>query len=333
MASSVSPEERLLNLVVALIATDQGLTKPAIFGSVSGYRESIPADDRESAALERMFERDKKTLRDLGVPVEAIGELTDPNDMHDARYRIPRAEYVLPDDIVFSPEELAVLQVAGSAWSSGSMSEAARSGLRKISALGNAVDEPILGFSPRVSVRDAAFAPLRDAVERAVEVTFAYLRPGDPEARIRRVRPLALVEFEGRWHLQAIDTRVDAVRTYLLSRVVGDVALTDIGFDASLRDGAGERALRDLEEFAQRNVGHVEVHPETEAALRLGRRATPAAQGLLVPYVDLHIFAEELASYGPEVRVVAPAALRDAVMLLLRGVADRHATQNGAARG
>ena len=35
---------------------------------------------------------------------------------------------------------------------------------------------------------------------------------------------------------------------------------------------------------------------------------------LEVPYVDLHVFADELASYGPEVYVVSPQALRDEVI-------------------
>mgnify|MGYP006880531830 FL=1 len=39
-----------------------------------------------------------------------------------------------------------------------------------------------------------------------------------------------------------------------------------------------------------------------------------------MPFVDLHIFADELASYGPEVRVVEPVALRTAVVDRLSAV-------------
>ena len=75
-------------------------------------------------------------------------------------------------------------------------------------------------------------------------------------------------------------------------------------FDLALREGAGERALTGLAERAARQQALLEIAPGTEAALRLTRRATPADQGIRVPYVDVHIFADELASYGPEVRVV-----------------------------
>jgi proteasome accessory factor B len=45
-----------------------------------------------------------------------------------------------------------------------------------------------------------------------------------------------------------------------------------------------------------------------------------------VPFVDRHIFADELASYGPEVRVVEPHDLRDAVIERLRAIVAAHGT-------
>jgi proteasome accessory factor B len=44
-----------------------------------------------------------------------------------------------------------------------------------------------------------------------------------------------------------------------------------------------------------------------------------------VSFVDVHIFADELASYGPEVRVVEPAELRDQVIVRLQRARDLHA--------
>mgnify|MGYP003622578809 FL=1 len=130
-----APEERLVNLVVALMATEQGLTKETILSSVAGYREQSGAGASKDA-LEKMFERDKQTLRGLSIQVETIGDYADPDDLREARYRIPTAEYELPADIDFTPAELAVLNLAGGVWSESSMSADARSGLRKIRALG-----------------------------------------------------------------------------------------------------------------------------------------------------------------------------------------------------
>ncbi|MGW9111895.1 helix-turn-helix transcriptional regulator [Microbacterium sp. NPDC055683] len=321
VAERIPAEERLMNLVVALVATEIGLTKQQILESVSGYRQRAGA---RSDALDKMFERDKEELRSIGMPLETIPSSTDPNDLRDARYRIPKSEYHLPEDISFTPAELAVLGLAGRVWSSGSLSSDARSGLRKIRSLGIDVDEPILGFAPRLDPRDAAFGPLQAAIESSHTVTFPYLKPGEDAETRRTVQPLALVEYEGRWHVYGLDVDAAADRTFLLSRIVGDVVPTGAAFPASSRAGAGERALAGLEEVARRQRALVEVTPGSEGALRLLRRAESAPQGYLVPYVDRHIFADELASYGPEVRVVAPDDLREAVVERLSAAAAAH---------
>ncbi|BDV30521.1 helix-turn-helix transcriptional regulator [Microbacterium terricola] len=314
-SSKIPPEERLVNLVVALIATEQGITKDTILSSVSGYREQSAAASKD--ALEKMFERDKESLRGLGIPIDTIGDSAEPDDLREARYRIPSTEYALPEEIAFTPAEIALLNLAGGVWSESSMSADARSGLRKIRALGNVVDAPIIGYSPRISMRDPSFPNLQQAIEQCRAVTFPYLKPGDEQPRRRRMQPLALVEYEARWHVFGVDLDVESDRTFLLSRIVGDVEITRQSFDPALREGAGERATRGLDEVAAHQRALLEVNPGTEAALRLSRRSTPAEQGIVVPYVDVHVFADELASYGPEVRVVEPAVLRDQVIARL----------------
>lgn len=322
-AARAVPEERLVNLVVALMATERGLTKDTILSSVSGYREQR---DRGAGrdALEKMFERDKESLRRLGVPIQTVGDPAQPDDLRDARYRVPLAEYALPDDVVFTPAEAALLTLAGSVWSESSLSAPARSGLRKLAAGGAVVDEPTIGYAPRLSTRDPSFGPLQRALEEARTVSFPYLNPGHRDARTRRVETLALVEYEARWHLFGFDVDLGAERTFLLSRIAGEVVLTRRGFDGARREGAGDRALRGLQELAASRRAVLEVRPGTEAALRLRRRALPAERGVVVPYVDAHVLADELASYGPEVRVVEPDDLRDLVVARLIAVRDAH---------
>ena len=322
-ASKNAPEERLVNLVVALMATEQGLTKDTILSSVAGYREQSESGASKDA-LEKMFERDKENLRGLGVPIETIGDHADPDDLREARYRVPTAEYELPEDMEFTPAEVALLNLAGGVWGSESLSSDARSGLRKLRALGIEVDEPIIGYAPRISARDAAFPPLQRAIESSRVAEFSYLRPGEEHARRRRIRPLALVEYEARWHVFGDDLGVGAERTFLLSRVVGDVVVTRESFDAALRVGAGEKALAGLRDVAARQSALLAVHPGTEAAIRLGRRGASEGQEIRVPFVDVHVFADELASYGPEVRVVAPAKLRAQVIRRLEQTLALH---------
>lgn len=328
MPARIPAEERLTNLVVALMATEIGLSKQQILESVSGYRQRADAGVN-TVALYKMFDRDKEELRTLGVPIETIGDPADPDDLREARYRIPKAEYDLPADLDFSPAELAVLQLAGSVWSTESASVDAQAGVRKIRALGIDGDEPIIGFAPRITAREPSFARFQEAIEQCRPVAFDYLKPGEAASRRRRIQPLALVDYDARWHVYGRDLDAGGERTFLLSRVVGDVSAGTDRFEAALREGAGERALADFRRLAARQSALLEVTPGTEAALRLGRRAVPAPQGIRVPYVDLHILADELASYGPEVRVLAPENLRDEVIARLRAVSARHEHAEG----
>lgn len=318
------PEQRLVNLVVALMATQHGLTKETILQSVAGYRQRSAAGVSKDA-LEKMFERDKESLRSLGVPVETIGDRLDPADLRNARYRIPSAEYAVPSDIEFTAQEVAVLAVAGAVWSRSSLSDDARAGLRKIRASGADVDEPVIGISPRLTVRTTAFSALQQALDDGRVVDFDYVKPGDAHARTRRVWPLALVEYEARWHLFGFDEQAEADRTFLLSRIAGSVRQTGGGFDPALRVGAGARALAGLQRLAARQRAVVQVEPGSEAALRLRRRAETVGTAVGVHYVDVSVLADELASYGPEVRVLEPPRLREAVIDRLRGARDRHA--------
>ncbi|MFV0320524.1 MAG: helix-turn-helix transcriptional regulator [Microbacterium sp.] len=325
MPAKITPQERLLSLIVALMASTRGLTKEQVLSTVSGYREARD-EGRTQDALERMFERDKEELRTLGVPLHTLGDPTDPDDLRDARYRIPKTDYVLPEDLTFTPAEVAVLNLAGAVWSEESLSADAQSALRKIRSLGLDVDEPIIGFAPRISLRDPAFPALRRANEDGRVVRFSYVKPGDEAPRTRRMSPLAIVEYEGRWHVYGIDLEVGEERTFLLSRIVGRVELTREPFEQAEREGAGAHALAQLAEVARRNVAVVEVQPGTEADLRLRRRAHADTNGdaLSINYVDVHILADELASYGPEVRVAAPDRLRDEVIARLERVRALH---------
>ena len=55
-AATIPAEERLTNLVVALMATEIGLTKQQILENVSGYRQRVEAGAK-SVSLEKMLER------------------------------------------------------------------------------------------------------------------------------------------------------------------------------------------------------------------------------------------------------------------------------------
>lgn len=325
----VSVEERLFSLVLALIATEIGLTKAEILSTVQGYRQRY-AVGGDNASLERQFERDKDDIRELGIPLETVEPPDDPGSNHHLRYRIPKGLYELPADVSFSADELMLLKLAATVWREGSLSGESRRALTKLNSLGVDSTDPVLGYSPTLRVRDASFEPLSKAMDRGQVVSFQYLKPGEGMPRRRRVAPQAVVLHEGRWHLFGTDKETEGTRTFLLSRIAGPVVTVPGVTFVPGGEGKGQEALAELDALWRANLAEITVEPGSDAAVRLSKRqAAPPNQDqgesiMALHYTDLDILADELAGYGPEVLVRSPAALRTAVLARLTQVRDAH---------
>jgi proteasome accessory factor B len=324
-AQRIPVEERLFSLVLALLATEAGLTKNEILSTVQGYRQRYSASG-DNANLERQFERDKDDIRELGVPLETLDSPGQAGNNQNLRYRIPRGEYELPADIAFSPEETTLLNLAAMVWREGSLSGESRRAILKLRSLGVATVDPVLGYAPRLRVRDAAFDPLGTALDKNVIVSFGYLKPGEQQARVRTVAPIALIQHEGRWMLHAEDQDAGGTRNFLLRRIVTEVTTTNKRYEP-FPPAAMETALAELEQIWDERTATVEVEPESDAATRLGKRrgTHPGDDGTLtLHYSDLNLVADELAGYGPEVLVLSPPELREAVRSRLERTAADH---------
>lgn len=336
MPRIVPPEERQFALVLALLATEQGLTKEQILATVDGYHQKY-APDGDNANLERQFERDKDALRELGVPIETVDAPGQSGNNQLQSYRVSKGDYELPDDITFSPTELSLLQLAGTVWREGSLSGDMRRAMIKLRAAGVEPDGSMLGYAPRLRQLEPAFAPLTQAIERHETVVFPYLRPGRRVARQHTIKPLALFQFRGRWLFMGLDAVPLGARehklTFLLSRIVGDVVSTHERFDAPAGDHGAE-ALAELEALWERNTATVAVEPGSDAAIRLGRRyggTTADGRLLIVHYSDLTLLADELAGFGPEATVIEPDELKLAVLSRLEATEWAHRDREGGA--
>ena len=77
-----------MSLLLTLRNTTTGLSAEELVAGVPGYASGDPATNPVSAR--RKFERDKDTLRELGIEVTTTGRPDEP------RYRIDDEEYTLP---------------------------------------------------------------------------------------------------------------------------------------------------------------------------------------------------------------------------------------------
>ncbi|MCL1841361.1 MAG: WYL domain-containing protein, partial [Propionibacteriaceae bacterium] len=115
--------ERLMNLTIALLTTRGFLSRERIREMVEGYAGL--SDD----AFQRMFERDKAELRDLGLPVET-GTI-DPWFGDEQGYRIERGDFELPP-VRLDADEVAVLVAAAQVWQQAGVAESTRHALAKL---------------------------------------------------------------------------------------------------------------------------------------------------------------------------------------------------------
>ncbi len=304
--------ERLLNLVFVLTNSQRALPK-------SRLRELLYQESASAEAFERMFERDKEELRGMGVPIETVS--LDPLADDDLGYRLAK-NWQLPD-ISFDVSELAVLAVAAAAWNDGCLAPAATTALRKLETAGDRSSDSGLPVVPRVATADPAFAAILAAINNRRELHFDYRR-ADADVSSRRLHPFGLVQRHGRWYLVGLDLDKGEDRVFRLSRMVGEPrAIGVAGVFTTSPAVQLERFAEDLNAEPHSEIATLLVAPQLCQELRrkaVAIRVGKAGDEIDVGYRDVRSFSASLASFGGAVTVMAPAALRDAVVARLVAV-------------
>ncbi|UJP38975.1 helix-turn-helix transcriptional regulator [Cellulomonas palmilytica] len=331
MPSPIDPAERLLNLLIALVNSRGRMTKEQVRASVAGYADA-PSDD----AFERMFERDKDTLRELGIPLVTV---TDAGHGDDIGYRIDLDAYALPP-IDLTAAELGVLTLAAQTWQDRTMRGDTSRALTKLRAVGQGpgATDLVAGLAPRVRSGGSVFAPLLDAAQARQLVRLTYRAASTGEVRERRVEPWQLVARRGGWVLVGWDQDREAPRSFRLSRIEGSIrALGEPGAFPPPDPEVVDRALAAWRAGPPR-VATLAVLPERAEATRVRAVAPPAdaedrvTDALVAPLLAgrdvVHVeyrnaweLAEELVGYGDAVLVIDPPEVRGHVLSLLRRAA------------
>ncbi|GGT06626.1 helix-turn-helix transcriptional regulator [Nonomuraea spiralis] len=311
--------ERLLNLVICLLATRRPLSAEQI-------RHAVPGYDRDGdEAFQRMFERDKNELREIGIPIDVV---RDPWE-DEPGYRIERQSYELPE-ITLEADEAAVLGLAAQVWQRASLAEAASGALLKLRAAGVATHEPVgdpIGggaLELRVDTRDPAFPALWDAVRDRRVVRFDYRASGSETVRARTVEPWGVVSRRGRWYLAGFDRDRDAPRAFRLSRIAGQVTAVGRPGTVEVPHGVDLRAMVGFpEEPMDERVAVIRVRQGACEGLRqLARTVRPGEGGwdeAELAFTDPERLAGWMASLGGDVEVTGPPDAREAVIRRLKG--------------
>ena len=315
--------ERLLSIVVLLLSSRRYLSAEQIRASVSGY-----PDAEES--FKRMFERDKEELRELGIPLET-GKSSAFDD--EIGYRIRRQDYELPE-IQLAADEAAVLGIASRVWQSAELAGAAAGALLKLKAGSREVDSEDDGarlnrsIEPRLTTQEPSFGPLWEAVRDRRPVTFSYLASGRSDASKRELEPWGVVNRRGRWYVAGHDRVRDAPRVFRMRRITGPVRFAGPAGSVKVPEGADVSELvKDWDRTPPRDrTAVLRVRAGAGAQLRQWARdvdaetaGSPGWDRVTLSFADSGWYAEYLAEFGPDLMVLDPPDLREAVIKQLKG--------------
>jgi proteasome accessory factor B len=195
--------ERVTDLLLVLLETPRPLSLREIADRVPGYPDA-------HGARRQAFERDKRLLRDEGVPVLVV-----PIDGEDQLgYRVEPDSYYLPD-LGLEAEEQAALNLAVAGVHLGE--PIGRDALLKLGASGDSATPTT--SAPLVDLRSVDGLPalpiLFDAIRQRAVVQFTY------RGKNRQVDAAGLRFRKGNWYLVGFDRHRGEARTFRVDRIDG----------------------------------------------------------------------------------------------------------------
>jgi proteasome accessory factor B len=307
--------ERLLDLLLCLVATSRPVSRATIRAVVPGY-DSAPSE----SAFERMFERDKDELRGMGIPIETV--LDSGGDVEG--YRAAR-DWALTE-VQMTAEELAVIAIAASVWDEAVLADPARNALRKLESVQPdpvRMSHSVAGV--RLQAQDAALLPLLASLRESRMVSFDYRAANGEEVTRRQVDPWGVVARDGRWYLVGHDRDRIQVRVFRLSRIQGTVTVTAQPQAQPAPSGTDVGAL----------VGQMSAELQARATVRVhaGAGAGLRGQQPVDPFADAEIEVTDatqgqlvgrICAAGEGAIALGPVDLVQDVMRTLRTIRDQH---------
>ena len=310
--------ERLVNLTIALLATKRYLTKSEIFRTVDGY-EGTPE------SKERMFERDKDDLRNLGIMIE-VGTF-DPLFEDESGYRIKPENYQFQLGDLDS-KDIALLSLAAEAWRGAALNSSALSALIKLHAIGIETDaEALPDLAPAIISKDANLALAISAITSRTVISFTYLSETLKEEN-RVLEPYAVASRYGHWYLFGMDLDRKDLRSFRLDRIQGALSTKGRAGNYEIPQSFSVESHL-LESRSQQSA---ELYLRSGRALALRTRSTEIFdkkaplgwERVSIEYRDQERMAEEILWYAEDAVVLKPESLRTSVIESLQAGVIRY---------
>jgi len=307
--------ERLVNLTIALLATGRWITKSEIYENIEGY-------SGEPDAKERMFERDKEELRNLGIDIE-VGTF-DPLFEDEVGYRIRPENYRIQVSQL-TPQQLALISSATQSWRGAILDSKASAGLTKLKALGIESDVDGIPMNPhQLRNSDTNLAKVIDALALRKTITFDY-RASDNTDENRAVEPYGVGTKNGFWYVAGNDLERRAMRLFRLDRVVSEVK--EQGRGASYEIPEEFSMHNQLQSRTRKNVAQLLVRKGKADRLRKHASVQESQDewdSVKYQYSDMKDLIRDLLWHRDDVKVIGPTEVKESLMASLHSVQVRH---------
>lgn len=310
--------ERMLNLLALLMWSTRPLTQSEIVEKMSDQYTGN-AEGRRT-----LFERDKKALRQLGVPIRSI-TLSGTGKAGVGAYHIEsKSEGYGNLYALFTDEEIEKLQMAAAMvqldqpW-----------GKHALARLGGNLPEADLPAGAHVPVTTDSLATLWSALRARHPVSFDY------RGRSRTVHPYGLLSRNGFWYLAGLDVARDETRAFRVDRLESEVVVDGAShferpadFKVSEAIAADSKNFGDSDETCLVRVDAL-LAPTVVAELgesAVSERHEDGSVDVTVACGNRFGFRSWLFAMVDRAEVLGPPAIRDEVMGWLAELAG---TQGG----
>lgn len=308
--------ERLLNVIMT-IGSRRRIDRAKLFSVIPDYANAV-----SDQAAERMFERDKAAILELGLPLATERDVLDENTVY---YRIETARSGAVLDL--TTEEYTVLLAASRAWDAAAAGGAARRVRSKLLSLGHDADPDLLRRTPRGAVESLpVLSPLLDSVVGGRTVRFIYRAThGTPSER--RIEPWVVGVHEGHWYVYGWDQDRSAPRLFRASRIESFPADVSAAHQPRPEDTDLSGVLERMLDSDDRDSAMLHAAPYKALSLRDRAGAALEAEHLTLPSLPRPAARRLLLGDIRWVELLEPTAWRNELAQVLSAIADRHAQE------
>jgi proteasome accessory factor B len=241
--------QRWLDLIAFLVGRRLPVAYDDLMSGVPAYaREYDPDDEKVRASLRRKFERDKKELRELGIPIRTVRYTFNYGIDEVEGYQLDRRDFYLPylnlvTRATSGPGPRAVPTRRASVELDAAEAPLALEGLRRVVSVPGfplarearsafrklafdidpeafRTDARVLFIDPPGSAElSGRLRTLSDALLARKRVTFPYHGMYRDQVLQREVAPYGLLFQHGSWYLIGFDSLREAVRVFRVGRM------------------------------------------------------------------------------------------------------------------